>query len=226
SGFSAPVFFAALPGASGYVVMEQGGTIRLLSSSFSVQSTLLDISDRVVVNGEQGLLGLALDPNIASNGYFYLNYISAKMDGRCSSAANSTCTRITRFQLPGNGSGGFSWATVSNATEQVLLEVSQPAENHNGGMLAFGPDNYLYVALGDGGGGNDQFGNGQNPATLLGKILRIIPTVPATVPADNPFVGVSGWRGEIWAYGLRNPWRFSFDRQSGELWAGDVGQNA
>lgn len=224
-GFSAPTFFAGVPGTSNSVVVEQRGTIQLLSASFVPMLTLLDIRDRVVSGGEQGLLGLAFDPAIASNGYLYVNYISAKADGRCSAASGSICTRISRFQLPANSNGGFNWAAIANATESVLLEVSQPAANHNGGMLAFGPDNYLYIALGDGGGSNDQFGNSQNPATLLGKILRISPTAPYSVPMDNPRVGVSGWLPEMWAYGLRNPWRFSFDRQTGELWVGDVGQN-
>jgi uncharacterized repeat protein (TIGR03806 family) len=225
TGFVSPIFFAGVPGSSNGVVVGQRGTVQLVSSSFAPLATLLDITDRVVFGGEQGLLGLAFDPAIASNGYLYVNYISAKTAGRCSAASGSICTRISRFQLPADGNGGFSWAAIDKATETVLLEIPQPAANHNGGMLAFGPDNYLYIALGDGGGANDQFGNGQNPATLLGKILRIVPSAPYSVPADNPFVGSSGWQPEIWAYGLRNPWRFSFDRQTGELWVGDVGQN-
>ncbi|NJN52362.1 MAG: hypothetical protein HC809_12000 [Gammaproteobacteria bacterium] len=120
---------------------------------------------------------------------------------------------------------------ASPASEKIILEVDQPASNHNGGMLAFGPDGYLYIALGDGGGANDQFGNGQNLGTLLGSVLRldVHPPDPADayrIPADNPFVGRAGARGEIWAFGLRNPYRFSFDRQNGDLWLGDVGQGA
>lgn len=226
SGFDAPVFFTGVPGSSNSVVMGQRGTVQLLSASFAPLAMLLDIRDRVVFNfDERGLLGLAFDPAIASNGYLYVNYTSAKTGGRCSAAAGTLCTRISRFQLPANGSGGFDWAPIDKASETVLMEIPQPANNHNGGMMAFGPDNYLYIALGDGGGANDQYGNGQNPATLLGKILRIAPTFPYTVPTDNPFVGNGSWQPEIWAYGLRNPWRFSFDRQTGALWVGDVGQN-
>jgi len=178
TGFTSPIFFTGAPGTANSVVVEQGGTVQLVSSSFARVLTLLDIHDRVVFSGEQGLLGLAFDPAIASNGYLYVNYISAKTAGRCAAVADAICTRISRFRLPSNGGGGFSWTAIDNNTEQVLLEISQPAANHNGGMLAFGPDNYLYIALGDGGGANDQFGNGQNPATLLGKILRINPSSP------------------------------------------------
>jgi uncharacterized repeat protein (TIGR03806 family) len=224
SGFSAAVLLAAI--GDKYAVVEQGGTIRMLDTNFATAGTLLDISAQVLYSGEQGLLGLAFDPNIQSNGYFYVDYVSTKAAGRCAAASDAQCTRISRFQL-NQTNGVFNFTTVNLATEKVLLEISQPFPNHKGGMLAFGPDNNLYIALGDGGSGGDPLGNGQNLTTLLGKILRIDPNGgdPYAIPPNNPFVGVSGARGEIWAYGLRNPWRFSFDRQTGALWAGDVGQN-
>ncbi|HEY3700159.1 MAG TPA: PQQ-dependent sugar dehydrogenase [Spongiibacteraceae bacterium] len=229
SGFSAPVLF--LPIAANYAVVEQGGTIRMLDANFTAIGTLLDISARVLFSGEQGLLGLAFDPNFANNGYFYVDYVSTKTADRCTTASDAQCTRISRFQLNQVG-GQFVFTPVNSANEEVLLEISQPFPNHKGGMLVFGPDNYLYIGLGDGGSGGDPFGNAQNRASLLGKILRIDTSVaansggtPYTIPANNPFVGDSSARAEIWAYGLRNPWRFSFDRQTGALWAGDVGQN-
>jgi uncharacterized repeat protein (TIGR03806 family) len=224
SNFNAPVLFTAIQDK--YAVVEQGGTIRLLDANFTNPSTLLDISAHVLFAGEQGLLGLAFDPNVQNNGYFYVNYVSTKTGGRCAAAIDTQCTRISRFQL-NQSSGVFNFTAVNSATEKVLLEISQPFSNHKGGMLAFGPDNYLYIALGDGGSGGDPQGNAQNRATLLGKILRIDPngSNPYAIPANNPFVSDSSARGEIWAYGLRNPWRFSFDRQTGALWAGDVGQN-
>lgn len=224
SGFTAPVLLTAI--RDKYTVVEQGGTIRVLDSNFSNPSLLLDISANVLFSGEQGLLGLAFDPNVESNGYFYVDYVSTKTGSRCAAASDAQCTRISRFQLHQTG-GVFDFTAVNPATEKVLLEISQPFSNHKGGMLAFGPDNYLYIALGDGGSGGDPLGNAQNLATLLGKILRIDPTGgdPYAIPANNPFVSSSGARAEIWAYGLRNPWRFSFDRQSGALWAGDVGQS-
>jgi uncharacterized repeat protein (TIGR03806 family) len=228
SGFNAAVFFTPIPASGGrYAVVEQAGTIKVLAADFSTVSTLLDISASVFFGGEEGLLGLAFDPNFASNGYFYVNYISYQSNGRCAQASDPQCTRIARFQLNRDNNNQFVYTTVNNSSEKVLLEISQPFGNHKGGMLAFGPqDHYLYSALGDGGGAGDPFGNAQNLNTLLGKILRIDPSGgdPYAVPANNPFVGNNNARPEIWAYGLRNPWRFSFDRQTGLLWAADVGQ--
>ena len=229
TGFNSPIFFAAVPGSSGRsVVVEQRGTVQLLSATFAAQGALLDISAQVLNSGEQGLLGLAFDPDFASNGYFYVDYVSSKTGGRCTQAADAQCTRIARFTLNKDSNNNFVYTTVSNSSEKVLLEISQPFANHKGGMLAFGPDDYLYIGMGDGGSGGDPLGNAQNLGVLLGKILRIDPnhgTVYA-VPADNPLLSTSGARPEIWAYGLRNPWRFSFDRQTGKLWVGDVGQGA
>lgn len=229
TGFSAPVFFTAIPNSGGRsVVVEQRGRILVLKPDFSVEGTLLDISSQVLFGGEQGLLGIAFDPNIASNGYFYIYYISQKTAGRCAANINDDdrCSRISRFKLNGNGSGGYAYSTVAPAGEFVMLEVSQPYDTHKSGMMVFGPDNKLYIGLGDGGNAGDPQNNAQNLNTLLGKIIRIDPSAatPYGIPPDNPFVGVAGARPEIWAYGFRNPWRFSFDRQGTTLWAGDVGQ--
>ncbi len=176
----------------------------------------LDIRDRVLFGGEQGLLGFAFHPNFTENGYFYVDY----------TADNPRRTVIARYSVVQNNLN-----EADKNSEEVLLEVEQPYSNHNGGQIAFGPDGYLYIALGDGGSAGDPLGNGQNRSTLLGSILRI--DVDSTsagmnygVPSDNPFVdNTEGYREEIYAYGLRNPWRFSFDPVTGWLWAGDVGQN-
>ena len=177
--------------------------------------TFLDIRSIVSDRGnEEGLLGLAFDPDYMTNGYLYVYY----------SAASPRRSVIARYQaLP-------DAASVDPDSEKIIMEIGQPFSNHNGGHIEFGPDGYLYVGLGDGGSGGDPRGHGQNLSTLLGTLIRIdVSTLDETgfyaVPPDNPFVGVEGARPEIWAYGLRNPWRFSFDRETGDLWAGDVGQN-
>ena len=169
-----------------------------------------DISERVLSGGEQGLLGLAFSPTFASDGLAYLHY----------NAPDPARTVISRFQTA-DGS-------LAAGSEEVLLQVEQPFPNHNGGQIAFGPDGLLYIALGDGGAGGDPLGHGQDMGTLLGAVLRIDVSEPGgyRIPADNPFVGVAGARPEIYAYGLRNPWRFSFDSETGELWLADVGQDA
>jgi glucose/arabinose dehydrogenase len=197
-------------------VVEQEGKIQAISPDGEHSSEFLDIRRLVRSGGELGLLGLAFHPRYATNGYFYVDY----------TADTPLRTIVARYRVnPSNANA----ADPSSA--RILLVVPQPFENHNGGQIAFGPDGYLYVALGDGGAAGDPFGNGQNRKTLLGKLLRIdVNTQTATtfygIPPDNPFVGNSeGWRPEIYAYGLRNPWRFSFDRLTGALWAGDVGQN-
>ena len=196
-------------------VSEQVGRVWVSSGPRWDESELteaLDISDRVSSRGsEEGLLGLALDPDDERRMYVYY------------SAARPRRSVISRFDVdPVQG-------IIDAASEAVILEVEQPYANHNGGQLAFGPDGYLYIGLGDGGSAGDPQGHGQDVSTLLGSILRIdvsesTETHPYAIPADNPLVGKGG-RGEIWAYGLRNPWRFSFDSESGQLWAGDVGQN-
>jgi len=174
----------------------------------------LDIRDRVSDAGnEEGLLGLAFDPDFDSNGHFFVYY----------SAAQPRRSVVSRFTA--NGS------MADPESELVVMEVPQPFQNHNGGQIAFGPDGMLYIGLGDGGSGGDPQGNGQDPSTMLGTVLRIDvsgvgPGSGYSVPPGNPFVGNADARGEIWAYGFRNPWRFSFDRQTGGLWVGDVGQNS
>ena len=194
-------------------VVEQAGVIHRLDPAEPERSEIfLDIRARVSRDrNEEGLLGLAFAPSFGENGRFYVYY----------SAAAPRRSVLSRFEVGGGGQGDAD-------SEAVILEVDQPYSNHNGGMIAFGPDGMLYVALGDGGSGGDPQGNGQNLGTLLGSILRIDvgQGAPYVTPADNPFVGRPGARGEIWAYGLRNPWRFSFDRETGELWTGDVGQDA
>ncbi len=219
--FTRPVDFQhAGDGSSRVFVVEQRGVISVFAddSTASEKQTFLDISDKVDDDGnEKGLLGLAFHPDYASNGYFYANFTVA---------GNPTRTYVCRFKVSDSNPN-----MAERSSETLLIEIPQPFNNHNGGQLAFGPDGYLYVAVGDGGSAGDPDGNGQNRATLLGSILRL--DVDRTdagraygIPADNPFIGnTDGFREEIYAYGLRNPWRFSFDAETGQLWAADVGQN-
>lgn len=208
--FDSPLFLTAVPGGNRLAVVTQEGIIYTFDNNPQVQQTdvLLDIRNRVVAGGEMGLLGLAFDANFVNNGYFYVNYTTD----------NPRRTVIARYHAV-NG-------TADPATETILLDYEQPFSNHNGGMLAFGSDGKLYIGSGDGGSGNDPQNNAQSLDTLLGKILRINTEPGNIIPVDNPFVSNPNARGEIWAYGLRNPWRFSFDRATGTLWVGDVGQNA
>jgi len=210
--FVAPVYFAGLPGSDQAVVVEQQGVIHRFDVDAQVSSTavVLDISSQVLFAGEQGLLGMAFHPDFVNNGFFYVHY----------SASNPRRSVISRFTY--NSQTG----TAPAGSEFILLQLDQPFGNHNAGSLAFGPDDKLYIAFGDGGGGGDPDDNAQNLGTLLGSILRIDVDTgnPYGIPSDNPFVAQAGVREEIWAYGFRNPYRFSFDRQTGTLWAGDVGQ--
>lgn len=221
--FEQPVDLQAPPnGSNRLFVVEQPGRIRAFDNDAGAAAApvFLDLTGRVLFGGEQGLLGLAFHPRYAENGYFYVNY----------TAGNPRRTVIARYRAdPADP------ARAEVASEQVLLEVAQPFSNHNGGQLAFGPDGYLYAALGDGGSGGDPQGHGQNRATLLGAILRLdVDRAEGgrayAIPPDNPFVGAlcgpAGCREEIYAYGLRNPWRMSFDPPTGVLWAGDVGQGS
>jgi glucose/arabinose dehydrogenase len=214
SGLTAPLGLEAPNDGTGRLfVVEQGGTIRIIQQNGTLLPTaFLDITSNVESGGEEGLLGLAFHPNFSTNGRFFVNY--THLNG------TQLETHISEFTVSANPN------LANSSSEIVLLVVDQPFPNHNGGQLAFGPDGYLYIGLGDGGGAGDTLGNGQNLATLLGKILRIDVSTPGAyaIPADNPFTGV-GQRREIWAYGLRNPWRFSFDPLTGRLFAGDVGQN-
>jgi glucose/arabinose dehydrogenase len=198
-------------GSSRLFVLEQPGRIRVIVDGELLSEPFLDISGQISAGGERGLLGLAFHPDYAENGQFFIDYTDA-----------AGHTVVARYRV---STEDPNRADPASAGE--VLRVEQPFANHNGGQLGFGPDGYLYVSLGDGGSGGDPQDNGQSLGTLLGTILRldVDGTEPYAVPADNPFVDREGARPEIWAYGLRNPWRFSFDRQSGDLWIADVGQN-
>jgi len=212
SGLDQPVDIAnAADGTGRLFIVEKPGRIRVLQNGELSSVPFLDIAGRVGSGGsEQGLLGLAFHPDYVRNGFFFVNYTDRQGD-----------TVISRFVV------GQDPAQADPSSKVVILTVDQPAANHNGGQLAFGPDGLLYAGLGDGGGSGDPSGNGQNTQTLLGKMLRLDVDhgQPYTVPAGNPFVGSPGYRPEIWATGLRNPWRFSFDRLTGDLYIADVGQN-
>jgi glucose/arabinose dehydrogenase len=213
--FTRPVAMLQTPGTGpDWYVVEKGGRVVRVEGEGSAALTALfvDISDRVdAAPSEAGLLGMAFHPDFADNGQVYLSYTRGA----------PLTSVLSRFV---SRDGGL---TLDAASEEVLLEVPQPYGNHNGGQIAFGPDGYLYFGLGDGGAGGDPHGNGQNTQTLLGAMLRLAVNGPSpyAIPPDNPFVG-GGGRPEIYAWGLRNPWRWSFDRLGGELWVGDVGQNA
>ncbi|HVS13470.1 MAG TPA: PQQ-dependent sugar dehydrogenase [Thermoanaerobaculia bacterium] len=206
-------------GSGRLFVVEQDGRIRIWKGAALEPAPFLDLSAAVECCGERGLLGLAFHPGYAVNGTFFVNYTRTEL--------GQLQTVISRFSVSGGDPD-----VAEPASEHILLTVDQPNANHNAGDLAFGPDGYLYVPLGDGGGGGDPGENGQDLSTLLGSILRIDvdsppdPGLAYAVPSDNPFVGVAGARPEIWAHGLRNPFRVSFDRATGDLWIGDVGQNA
>ncbi|HRN19187.1 MAG TPA: PQQ-dependent sugar dehydrogenase [Trueperaceae bacterium] len=199
-------------GDSRLFVVQQGGQIRIVKDGALLKDPFLDISDRTRSGGERGLLGLAFPPDYATSGHFYVYYTGTR--------GESTLSRFT--VTPGNPD------RADPTSEEILLTQEQPYSNHNGGQLAFGPDGYLYLGLGDGGSGGDPQGNGQNLGVLLGKLLRLDVSGDKgyKVPPSNPFVATAGARSEIWAYGLRNPWRFSFDRETGDLYIADVGQNA
>jgi uncharacterized repeat protein (TIGR03806 family) len=219
--FERPVFLTFSPDQSDRLfVVEQAGRLKVFDNDASASSAtvFLDITDRVKTNfREQGLLGLAFDPDYATNGFFYLNYTAPWHD--CSNEVE--CTKIVRFE---SQSGDPLQADPQSALE--ILEYDQPDDDHNAGMMAFGPDGYLYIASGD--GGNYPGATGQDTSTRLGAILRIDPGGgdPYAIPPDNPFTDDPGQAAEIWHFGLRNPWRFSFDRVTGDLWIGDVGQNS
>lgn len=213
-GLSRPLYVTAPPGeANRLFIVEQGGRILLRKDGAVLETPFLDLSGLIGSGtGERGLLGLAFHPDYTRNGIFFVNYTDSNHD-------TVVALYCAYAEDPDRGDPD---------TAKILLTIQQPYSNHNGGMLAFGPDGYLYVALGDGGSGNDPGNNGQALDTLLGKLLRIDVDNgdPYGIPADNPFVSDGAVRDEIWAYGLRNPWRFSFDRETGDLWVADVGQNA
>jgi glucose/arabinose dehydrogenase len=219
SGFNRPLLLTNAGDGSGRLfVVEQSGKIWVLNSTTGVNSVFLDVSNLISPAAlgsdytERGLLGLAFSPDYATNGIFFIDYTDQ--------SGNSV---LARYHVSADDPNK---ADPASATQ--LLYVQQPYANHNGGNLVFGPDGYLYVGFGDGGSAGDPQGNGQNPGTLLGTILRLDVNVADgyAVPPSNPFVGSSTTRPEIWAWGLRNPWRFSFDRTTGDLYIADVGQNA
>jgi glucose/arabinose dehydrogenase len=211
-----PTALVVRPGTETMYVAERPGRVRPVTvvgtgpdRTYQVGDSVLDISDSVVADGERGLLDIVFSPD---GGTLYVHY----------SLAPSGDARVAAYTMAGD--------EVDTGSYRELLAVEDPFPNHNGGEMEFGPDGYLYIALGDGGGGGDPEGNGQDTQALLGKILRIDPTNPSGgqeygIPADNPFADGAGGRPEVWLYGVRNPWRFSFDRATGDLWIGDVGQN-
>ena len=216
SGLSSPVFVTNAHDASGRLfIVEQPGRIKVLQPNAAQPSVFLDLSSKVLFGGERGLLGLTFHPQFRNNHRFFVNY-TRQPDG---------ATVIAEYKVSDAN------ANLADNNEQVILTIAQPFANHNGGMVEFGPDGYLYIGMGDGGSQNDPGNRAQNLNELLGKILRIDidhpnGAIPYSSPADNPFFGAVAGRDEIYAYGLRNPWRFSFARNSGELIAADVGQNA
>ncbi|MCC6453651.1 MAG: PQQ-dependent sugar dehydrogenase [Caldilineaceae bacterium] len=223
-GFNNPIEVThANDGSNRLFVLERGGLVHIVQDGQRLTTPFLDISDRVFITcGECGLLGIAFPPNFAEEGYFFVNYISKTNQVPPDTGDPNTIhdTVIARFHISDDPN------VADAASEEPILKINQPASNHNGGHILFGPDEYLYIGMGDGGEGGDFFDNAQNPASLHGKILRIEvgATGTYTVPADNPFVDTQGFRDEIWAWGLRNPWRFHFDRATGDLYIADVGQ--
>jgi glucose/arabinose dehydrogenase len=211
TGLQSPLFLTNAGDGSGHVfVVEQRGAVRIVAANgHLVRAPFLDIADRVSQDGgERGLLGLAFHPNYLHNGRFFVDYTDRNGD-----------TVVSEFRRRDS-------SHANPGSERVIMHIKQPYANHNGGMLAFAPDGMLYVGMGDGGSGGDPQGNGQNRDVLLGKLLRVDVDgkKPYAIPSDSPFAGTAGTRPEIWAYGLRNPWRFSFDRTTGALFIGDVGQ--
>lgn len=213
SGFQSPVHITHAADNSGRVfVVEQAGVVRIVKNGVPLPGPFLDIHERVGCCDEQGLLSLAFPPGFAGKKYLYVNYTNLAGD-----------TVIARFRLRPNNLN-----QADPGSEEIILTIAQPYGNHNGGQIAFGPnDGYLYIGMGDGGDGGDPHNYGQSADVLLGKLLRI--DVEGgdegyAIPPSNPFTATHGYRGEIWALGLRNPWRFSFDRANGELYLGDVGQ--
>ncbi|MEW5756514.1 MAG: PQQ-dependent sugar dehydrogenase [Pseudomonadota bacterium] len=216
--FSAPVAMLQAPGDSDwFYVLEQAGTVQRFhrASPAGTRAQVIDIRARVDFDGEKGLLGMAFHPDYQTNHRVFLSYTGPCPEGLCSFITEAAFIPDAQTKIPVLGA------------QKILLQLKQPHPNHNGGQIAFGPDGKLYIGLGDGGSSGDPDKNGQNPNTLLGKLLRIDVDSgqPYAIPADNPFVSNANARPEIYAYGLRNPWRWSFDRQTGELWLADVGQN-
>jgi hypothetical protein len=211
AGLSFPLYLTSPPGDSRLFIAEKGGAIRLVKDGALLPAPFLDLTGKVSTGGEQGLLGLAFDPGYATNGRLVVHYTDP-----------SGNTVVSAFHVAAENAD-----QADPTSETVLLAVQQPFSNHNGGQILFGPDGMLYIGLGDGGSEGDPAGRGQSLDDLLGDILRVDVSsgTSYTVPPDNPFVGRGDARPEIWSYGLRNPWRFSFDPATGDLYIGDVGQN-
>ncbi len=213
SGIAAPTDIQSANDGSGRLfLVQQNGLVRLLRDGSVTAQPFLDIRGKTRGGGERGLLGLAFPPGFAQKQRFYVDYTDLNGD-----------TIIAQYRVSSNAD------VADAASEIVLLKIAQPFDNHNGGQARFGPDGYLYIGMGDGGSGGDPMGNGQNRGVLLGKLLRVdVESDPGRLhtPPDNPLVTVAGARPEIWALGLRNPWRFSFDRATGDLWIADVGQDS
>jgi glucose/arabinose dehydrogenase len=210
SGLSFPLYLASPPGDERLFVVEKTGAIRVVKDGTLLPTPFLDLSAQVSGRAEQGLLGLAFPPDFASSGRFFVDYTDLEGD-----------THVSAFRVSSDPD------RADPASESVVLAIDQPGPSHNGGQLLFGPDGMLYIGMGDGGShGGDDHGRGQSLDDLLGSILRIDVSsgTSYTVPPDNPFVGTAGARGEIWNYGLRNPWRFSFDRGTGDIYIADVGE--
>ncbi|TGL91064.1 glucose dehydrogenase [Leptospira barantonii] len=216
-GFQEPTDIQFFPGNDQrMIVLEKRGKLFEVDLTTKIKTLRADFTGQVETRSEEGLLGLAFSPDFASDSKFFVNVI-VKEGGKDHS-------KILEFEWKNDVVQKIEHA------KRTLLKQEQPYSNHNGGQLVFGPDKKLYIGLGDGGGANDPYKNGQNPTTYLGKLLRILPNpqsfgAPYKIPEDNPFVGRPGFLPEIWAYGLRNPWRFSFDKLTGELYLADVGQN-
>jgi glucose/arabinose dehydrogenase len=211
TGLTLPTTIAATTDARLFIA-ERNGAIKIIDPAGKlVSQPFLDISAKVFSNGEEGLLGLVFHPDYKRNGFFYVNYIDKNHN-----------TVIARYKVSGDA------GVADPASEKVLITFKQPYGNHNGGGLAFGPDGYFYIALGDGGDAGDPQNRAQDRNTLLGKILRIDVDKgdPYAIPPSNPFVGQAEAKPEVWAYGLRNPWRISFDSVNGDLYVADVGQKA
>lgn len=210
-GLSSPLYLASPPDDDRLFVVEQRGTVRIVSGGQLLPTPFLDLSGVVSSGGERGLLSLAFHPEFATNGRLFVDYTDA-----------SGNTRVVGYRVSASDPN-----RADPTSGDTILAVQQPYSNHNGGLVTFGPDGMLYVGLGDGGSGGDPLGNGQDLSTVLGSILRLDVDAgsPYAIPPDNPFVGQAGSRGEIWAYGLRNPWRFAFDPDAGLLYIADVGQS-
>ncbi len=211
TGLTFPLALTAPTGDPRLFIVEKDGRVRIVRDGALLERPFLDLSTAVSRGSEQGLLGLAFDPAYSSNGRFYVNY--SDLEGH---------NRIVAYRASGDPD------VADPASAELLLTIEQPFSNHNGGHLAFGPDGYLYIGSGDGGSGGDPQGNGQDRDDLLGSLLRIDVSGGHgyEIPLDNPFAGMTDARGELWNLGLRNPWRFSFDRRTGDLYIADVGQSA